>query len=296
MSLPGSGSRSEDGGGAVVSEEEVGRRLAVYDLRTNPRLAARHPPNQYPHTRRCAVLVPLFFSPSTSTSSPTSSRAELHVLLTLRSASLSFHADTVSLPGGAQDPSDEDDGHTALRETQEEVGLAPENVTIVAHLPPFFVGPNNSVFPVVGFIPPDFRPVPNHQEVARVFSVPLRDFVDRVTFSPYTALGRNMVNAILTHVVDGQALTVWGATCMLCVAVARAVLDPSRRLRLFVPGDGGAAEKEEEGGRGGFVGRKGDDDAADEDEDDDGGDDNVFGDLEKYYHKLCSASRPKGRL
>ena len=62
-----------------VSVQEVWLRLAPYDLGRNPALAARHPPGQYPHTRRCATLVPLFHCPTDG---------RLRVLLTVRSASL----------------------------------------------------------------------------------------------------------------------------------------------------------------------------------------------------------------
>ena len=64
---------------AELSQDEVVRRLEPYDMARNPGLAALYPPGQYPHTRRCAVLVPLFFSPLDG---------QLHVLLTQRASTL----------------------------------------------------------------------------------------------------------------------------------------------------------------------------------------------------------------
>ena len=64
---------------AELSREEVARRLEPYDIVKNPRLAALFAPGQYPHTRRCAILVPLFFS---------SGDGQLHVLLTQRASTL----------------------------------------------------------------------------------------------------------------------------------------------------------------------------------------------------------------
>ena len=182
------------------------------------------------------------------------------------------HASLVALPGGRQDPTDEDDVHTALREAEEEVGLPPSDVTVAARLPPFFTRDNNSVFPVVGFIPDHFRPTPNPHEVALVFSVPLKKFVE-VTYREFVVRGTRFASPFFEHVVHDTTILIWGVTCSMCVAVARAVFGPFKRFRIELTD--GDSEKE-----------KGDQ-AVDNVDDDD-----VFGDVVVLYHKLCQMTRP----
>ncbi|XP_046552391.1 uncharacterized Nudix hydrolase NudL-like, partial [Haliotis rubra] len=99
----------------------------------------------------------------------------LHVLLTFRSVILRHHASTVAFPGGRKHEDDVDDVATAMREAEEEIGLPPSQVEVVSCLGPTFFQPNYSAFPVVGFIPDGFKPVPD--EVEFVSSVPLARFL-----------------------------------------------------------------------------------------------------------------------
>ncbi|KAK7492219.1 hypothetical protein BaRGS_00016516 [Batillaria attramentaria] len=249
---------------------EVQTCLEPYDIQKNRRLAAQYPDGQYPHTRRCAILVPLFVSRQDG---------QLHVLLTQRASTLRSHASNVAFPGGAQDASDRDDTHTALREAHEEIGLDPGDVTVIAHLPPMFVRFSNSVYPVVGFIPSDFQPKPNPDEVALVFSAPLRRFLEKdVSYGNYELFGQMFRTVFLMHVVKSSApLLIWGVTCTICVAVSRAILGPRKRFKLF-------------------LGKAGQASSSSDHDDDDELDDNVFGDVEKLYHFLCKSSVPSSKL
>ncbi|KAA0061173.1 nudix hydrolase 11 [Cucumis melo var. makuwa] len=78
-------------------------------------------------TNRAAVLICLFLTDI----------GELRVILTKRASTLSSHSGEVALPGGKRDLSDADDVATALREAEEEIGLAPALVNIIAVLQPF---------------------------------------------------------------------------------------------------------------------------------------------------------------
>lgn len=115
--------------------------------------------------RPAAVLVPLVARPE-----------GLSVLLTQRTAHLNDHAGQISFPGGRIEPHDPDPVHAALRETEEEIGLARRHVEIVGRLDTYRTRTAYEVVPVVGLVRPPFELVPDPFEVADIFEVPL-DFV-----------------------------------------------------------------------------------------------------------------------
>jgi len=102
------------------------------------------------------------------------------LLLTQRADTMRRHPGQVSFPGGAQDATDDGPVAAALREAQEEAGIDPAGVRILATLQELFLGPSdNLVVPVVGWWD-DPRDVTtgDPQEVARVARVPLAELVD----------------------------------------------------------------------------------------------------------------------
>lgn len=100
-------------------------------------------------------------------------RDELTLLLTQRTAHLSTHSGQIALPGGKIDPTDADPTAAALRETFEEIGIAPDRIEVLGTLPVYVTGTSFIVTPVVGLVQPDFELVPNPYEVDDVFEVPL---------------------------------------------------------------------------------------------------------------------------
>lgn len=109
-----------------------------------------------------AVLIPLVQRPD-----------GLAVLLTRRTEHLRDHAGQISFPGGRSEPDDANPAATALRETEEEVGLARRQVEVVGELPVYTTVTSYSVTPVVGFVTPPFDLALDTFEVAEAFEVPL---------------------------------------------------------------------------------------------------------------------------
>lgn len=112
--------------------------------------------------RPAAVLVPLV-----------ERAGGLQVILTRRTEHLRDHAGQISFPGGRIEPDDPSPHMAALREAEEEIGVAPRQVEVIAELPQYRTATGFLVHPVVGFVDPSagFRPCP--VEVAEVFEVPL---------------------------------------------------------------------------------------------------------------------------
>ncbi len=114
-----------------------------------------------------AVLIPLVLK-----------EEGLSVLLTQRTNHLRDHAGQISFPGGRMDPEDQSPNDTALRESQEEIGLDPKRVEIIGHMPQYLTVSGYSVTPVVGLVQAQAEYVLDEFEVADVFEVPLSFLLD----------------------------------------------------------------------------------------------------------------------
>ena len=98
----------------------------------------------------------------------------LHVLLTRRTEHLRDHAGQISFPGGRSEPEDVDAADTAIREAEEEVGLARSHVEILGQLPAYATVTGFVVTPVVALVQPPLALVLDSFEVAEAFEVPLQ--------------------------------------------------------------------------------------------------------------------------
>lgn len=102
----------------------------------------------------------------------------LTILLTQRTAHLTDHAGQISFPGGRAEDYDSDAIDTALRESEEEIGLARRHVDVLGTLPKYLTGTGYCVTPVVGLIAPPFELTADPSEVAEIFEVPLAFLMD----------------------------------------------------------------------------------------------------------------------
>lgn len=157
-----------------------------------------------PKLRPAAVLVPLIERPE-----------ELHVMLTQRTDHLNHHAGQISFPGGRIEEQDAGAVQTALRETEEEVGIPPEMVEIVGRLDDYVTGTGFVVAPVVGLIRPPYPVSPDPFEVADVFEVPLSFFLDPANHKRDT----RVFNGIERHfyAMPYGERYIWGATAAMLV-------------------------------------------------------------------------------
>jgi 8-oxo-dGTP pyrophosphatase MutT (NUDIX family) len=148
------------------------------------------------------VLVPLFLNAD----------GEPSVVLTRRRDDLRRHGGEISFPGGRQDPEDADLCATALREAEEEIGLAAAGVELIGALQPTpTIATNFAVYPFVGLIEPGQAWRPAEGEVAEVLELTLRELQDGYARRPL--LRRGIPFRTDTYLV-GENL-VWGATARM---------------------------------------------------------------------------------
>ena len=143
----------------------------------------------------------------------------LTVLFTQRTAHLRAHSGQVSFPGGRAEPSDPSPEFTALRETQEELGLAPERVEVIARMPEYLTRTGYRVTPVVGLVAPPLELSPDSREVAEAFEVPLAFLLDSANHQRETRelAGRTVGFWVMQH---GRH-RIWGATAGMLVNLYR---------------------------------------------------------------------------
>lgn len=126
-----------------------------------------------------------------------------------------IHSGQISFPGGKWEPNDTDLTATALRESNEEVGIIPEKVRILGKLSDLYIPPSKFlVSPFVGYSlqRPDFKKDPS--EVAEIIEVKLRDlFSEHSVKVTKLTTGLGIQIKAPAYVVNGQII--WGATAMI---------------------------------------------------------------------------------
>ena len=185
---------AEDGVAALAPhllEQPTAARRGDFDLN----------PSEQPLARTlmpAAVLMPII------------RRNEPSVLFTRRTAHLARHAGQVSFPGGRTAPTDRDAVATALRETEEETGIAPAHVRVAGFLESYETGTGFAIIPVVGIVETGFTLNPNPAEVDEVFEVPLAFLLDLRNRETKTAQWAGTKRRYYAYTYERHYI--WGAT------------------------------------------------------------------------------------
>ena len=160
-----------------------------------------------------AVLVPIVERPEGMT-----------VVLTQRTAHLRSHAGQISFPGGKTEPHDESAEDTALRESEEEIGLPRDRVEVIGRLGKRTTGTGFHVTPVVGLIEPTVELVPDPGEVETIFEVPLPYVLDSGNHKIETRLIKGLERQF--YVMPYSGYYIWGLTARLLVALRNTLGKP----------------------------------------------------------------------
>jgi 8-oxo-dGTP pyrophosphatase MutT (NUDIX family) len=148
---------------------------------------------------RASVLVPLILR-----------NDGISLLLTQRTLHLTSHPGQISFPGGRFEVGDMSAIDTALRETEEEVGLDRRHVDVIGTLPDYTTGTGYIVTPVVGLITPPFDLRADPSEVAEIFEVPLAFLMDGLNHQRISVAQDGIRRSF--YAMPYERFYIWGAT------------------------------------------------------------------------------------
>ena len=162
--------------------------------------------------REAAVLLPI---------TRHSEKFQSELVLTVRSANLRNHAGQISLPGGTKEQRDPDFQTTALRESEEEIGLRADQVEVIGKLGDMALPSGFQITPFVGLIDNELSFTPCPDEVADIFQAPLELILDPSAYRHSTMFFNSSERAILElHYEDYR---IWGATAAILYHLANEV-------------------------------------------------------------------------
>lgn len=149
--------------------------------------------------RPAAVLIPVIPRPEGPTA-----------LLTQRPDTMASHPGQVAFPGGKVDHADVDEVAAALREAEEEVGVDPDRVDLIARSAPYVTGTAFRITPVIGVLPADFEARPDPTEVAEVFEAPLNFLFNTANHQTGHAFWKGKNRRYIE--MPWQGFRIWGVT------------------------------------------------------------------------------------
>ena len=138
-----------------------------------------------------------------------------HLVLIERNSYLGVHSSQIAFPGGKVEVNDPSAAFTALRETQEEIGVEMNKVSIIKAFTEVYIPPSNfMVFPFLGYVNEELQFNPEPREVASVIELSIENFLDErlvVTKEMNTSYS----NSIRVPAFKIKEYYVWGATAMI---------------------------------------------------------------------------------
>jgi 8-oxo-dGTP pyrophosphatase MutT (NUDIX family) len=193
-------------------------------------------PADDPEGRTLAAALVLLY-PHHLTGTPGSASGTPHLVLTRRTTMMRRHSGQISLPGGRYDAEDGSLLRTALRETEEELGVDPADLTIWGRLEPeLIVASHYALAPFVAYTPrrPEFRPAP--AEVAEVIDLPLSRLLDPATLEEEVWDFQGTQRRVSFY--RAAEHKIWGATARILHQLVT-LLDPDRADAGTFTGAGG---------------------------------------------------------
>ena len=149
---------------------------------------------------------------------------ELHFCLIQRTNYAGKHSGQISFPGGKKEEEDVDYWATALRETQEEVGVDSSKVTLLKQLSSTYIPPSNFyVYPYMAYV--ESRPnfIPEKGEVAQVIEVPLNDLLKEASMQE-GSITASYSDEVVVPMFVFDSCDVWGATAMILAEAREMIL------------------------------------------------------------------------
>lgn len=162
--------------------------------------------------RKASVLIPITRHKPGKTS---------EIVLTVRSENLNSHPGQVSLPGGSEESADSDVVATALRESEEEIGLAQDHVEVIGRLGDMALPSGFQITPIVGLIEPGLEFVPCPIEVAEIFHAPLSLLMNPDSYNSTSMTYDNQARKILE--LQYEQFRIWGATAAILFHLAQMI-------------------------------------------------------------------------
>jgi len=139
----------------------------------------------------------------------------LHIVLTQRALHLTHHPGQISFPGGKFEASDFSLQHTALRETEEEIGIQQSAVKVFGELPALTTNTGYHITPFIGFVDAKQTITIDSGEVKCCFEVPLDFILNKPCFAQHHLVVKQQPKIIYTCLY--QTHLIWGATAQMLV-------------------------------------------------------------------------------
>ena len=137
-----------------------------------------------------------------------------YLVLMKRNSYPGVHSDQISLPGGQLEDLDVDLVETALRETEEEIGIQRSQINVVGKLTQVFIPPSNYlVQPVIGTSFHDLSFSPNPTEVQALIETPFAEFLNKKNFITTKLMVRGIEMEVPAYHINNEII--WGATAMM---------------------------------------------------------------------------------